>query len=167
MVVCPLLQLLGSEKEKLDFQLVLWTSNYHNFLAWGHFLLVLVGDLVRRFMESKVWRPLSWQNKKNTQSAKQRSACLKFVKKHKSLTVERGRDDYLFLDQCPKYFFYLPNVYCLGVEMAPAQQVIKKLKMNHLGLYKLHVLSHSRPQLLQSVKKKKKTKKKQREHAGY
>ena len=64
MVVCPLLQLLGSEKEKLDFQLVLWTSNYHNFLAWGHFLLVLVGDLVRRFMESKVWRPLSWQKKK-------------------------------------------------------------------------------------------------------
>ena len=44
--------------------------------------------------------------------------------------------------------------------MAPAQQVIKKLKMNHLGLYKLHILSHSRPQLLQSVKKKKKTKKK-------
>ena len=39
--------------------------------------------------------------------------------------------------------------------MAPAQQVIKKLKMNHLGLYTLHVLSHSRPQLLQSVKKKK------------
>ena len=56
------------KKKKLDFQLVLWTSNYHNFLAWGHFLLVLVGDLVRRFMESKVWRPLSWQkNKKNTQ----------------------------------------------------------------------------------------------------
>ena len=44
--------------------------------------------------------------------------------------------------------------------MAPAQQVIKKLKMSHLGLYTLHVLSHSRPQLLQSVKKKK-----QRGHA--
>ena len=43
--------------------------------------------------------------------------------------------------------------------MAPAQQVIKKLKMNHLGLYTLHVLSHSRPQLLQSVKKKKNNKK--------
>ena len=42
--------------------------------------------------------------------------------------------------------------------MAPAQQVIKKLKMNHLGLYKLHVLSHSRPQI-QQRKKKKKTKK--------
>ena len=49
--------------------------------------------------------------------------------------------------------------------MAPAQQVIKKLKMNHLGLYTLHVLSHSRPQLLQSVKRKKT--KKQRGHAGY
>ena len=47
--------------------------------------------------------------------------------------------------------------------MAPAQQVIKKLKMSHLGLYTLHVLSHSRPQLLQRVKKKKP--KKQRGHA--
>ena len=38
-------------------------------------------------------------------SAKQRlrSARLKFVKKNKSLTVERGRNDHLFLDQCPKY----------------------------------------------------------------
>ena len=33
-------------------------------------------------------------------SAKQRSARLKFVKKNKSL-VERGRNDHLFLDQCP------------------------------------------------------------------
>ena len=45
-----------------------------------------------------------------TQSAKQRSAYLKFVKENKSLTVERGRDDDLFLDQCPKYFFQLPEV---------------------------------------------------------
>ena len=36
-------------------------------------------------------------------SAKQRSARLKFVKKNKSLTVEKGRNDNLFLDQWPKY----------------------------------------------------------------
>ena len=36
-------------------------------------------------------------------SAKQCSARLKFIKKSKSLTVERGRNDHLFLDQCPKY----------------------------------------------------------------
>ena len=35
--------------------------------------------------------------------AKQRSARLKFVKKNKSLTVGRGRNDHLFLDKCPKY----------------------------------------------------------------
>ena len=43
----------------------------------------------------------------------------------------------------------------LGVEVAPAHQALKKLQMNHLGLYTLHDLSHSRPQLLQIVKKKK------------
>ena len=42
--------------------------------------------------------------------------------------------------------------------MASAYQAIKKLKMNHLGLYTLHDLSHSIPQLLQSVKKKTTTK---------
>ena len=40
-----------------------------------------------------------------TQSAKQRSAHIKFVKKYKSLTAKRGRDDYLFLNQCPKYLY--------------------------------------------------------------
>ena len=50
------------------------------------------------------------KKKKSTQSSKQRAACLIFVKKYKCLTVERGRDDYLFLDQCPKYFFHLPNL---------------------------------------------------------
>ena len=42
--------------------------------------------------------------------------------------------------------------------MSSAYQAIKKLKMNHLGLYTLHDLSHSMPQLLQSVKKTKQTK---------
>ena len=44
----------------------------------------------------------------------------------------------IFFDECPKYiFFQLPNLnkYCLEVEMAPAQQVIKKLKMDHLWVY--------------------------------
>ena len=57
-------------------------------------------------MKSKVWRPLRWQ--KNLYSrpgplAKQRSVRFKFVKKDKSLTVEMGRNDHLFLDQSPKY----------------------------------------------------------------
>ena len=38
------------------------------------------------------------------------------------------------------YFFQLPklNKYCLGVELAPAHQVIKKLKMDHLWVYTLY-----------------------------
>ena len=87
-------------------------------------------------------------------SAKQRSARLKFVKKNKSLTVERGQNDHLFLDQCPKYIVSAAlskKLYCLGVEVAPAQQVIKKLKMNHLGPYMLHGLSHLIPQRLQMM----------------
>ena len=41
-------------------------------------------------------------------SAKQRSARLKFLKKNKNFTVERGRNDHLFLDQCPKYIVSPP-----------------------------------------------------------
>ena len=52
--------------------------------------------------------------------------------------------------------------------MASAYQAIKKLKMNHLGLYTLHDLSHLILQLLQSVKKKtKQTNKKQRGYGDY
>ena len=38
------------------------------------------------------------------------------------------------------FFFQLPklNKYCLGVELAPAHQVIKKLKMDHLWVYTLY-----------------------------
>ena len=56
-------------------------------------------------------------------SAKQRSASLKFVKKNKSLTVERGQNDQLFVDQCPKYIVSAAlskKLYCLGVEVTPA-----------------------------------------------
>ena len=68
-------------------------------------------------------------------------ARLKFEKKYKSLAVEGGRGDYLFWMNGPKYiFFQLPNLkkYCWGVEMVPAHQVIKKLKMDHLWLYTLY-----------------------------
>ena len=77
-------------------------------------------------MKSKVWRPLRWQKKLYSRpgpSAKQRSARLKFVKKNKSLTVESGRNDYLFLDQYPKYIVSAAlskKLYCLGVEVTPA-----------------------------------------------
>ena len=56
-------------------------------------------------------------------SAKQRSARLKFVKKNKSLTVERGRNDHLFLDPCPNDIASAAlskKLYCLGVEVTPA-----------------------------------------------
>ena len=39
----------------------------------------------------------------------------------------------MFLFQLPKL-----NKYCLGVELAPAHQVIKRLKMDHLSVYTLY-----------------------------
>ena len=44
-------------------------------------------------------------NKTSALSAKQRSARLKFLKGYESVTVNRGRDDYLFLDECLKHIF--------------------------------------------------------------
>ena len=43
------------------------------------------------------------------------------------------------------FFFQLPklNKYCLGVELALAHQVIEKLKMDHLWVYKLYPTSCS------------------------
>ena len=44
----------------------------------------------------------------------------------------------IFFCCIPKiYFFQLPklNKFCLGVELDPAHQVIKKLKMDHLWVY--------------------------------
>ena len=69
-------------------------------------------------------------------------------------------------DQMPNIyiFFQLPklNEYCLGVELAPAHQVIKKvLNGSSVGL---QAVSHSMPQRLQHVIKKKK---KQKGHASY
>ena len=35
-------------RKEREFQPVLWASNSHITLAWGHILLILVNDLVRR-----------------------------------------------------------------------------------------------------------------------
>ena len=52
----------------------------------------------------------------------------------------RGPDDYLFWIMPKISFFQLSklNKYCLGVELAPAHQVIKKLKLDHLWVYTLY-----------------------------
>ena len=51
----------------------------------------------------------------------------------------RGPGWLSFVDECPKYiyFFQLPKVnkYCLGVQLASAHQVMKKLKIDHLWVY--------------------------------
>ena len=75
--------------------------------------------------------------KTSAQSTKQRPARLKFVKKYKILAVEGARVDYTCLVKYPKYVLFFSYKYCLGVELAPANQVIKKLKMDHLWLYTL------------------------------
>ena len=41
--------LLIQGSKKLEFQLALFASGSHILLAWGHFLLILVNDLVRRW----------------------------------------------------------------------------------------------------------------------
>ena len=51
----------------------------------------------------------------------------------------------IFFGWMPKiYFFQLPklNKFCLGVELDPAHQVIKKLKMDHLWVYTLYPNSY-------------------------
>ena len=49
----------------------------------------------------------------------------KCVKKYKNLIVEGGRDDYLFWTNAQNQFFF-------NLEVTPAYQVIKRLKINHL-----------------------------------
>ena len=55
----------------------------------------------------------------------------------------RGPGLLSFLDECPKYTFSAPKVNkcCLGVELDPSHQVIKKLKMDHLWVYTLYPTS--------------------------
>ena len=69
--------------------------------------------------------------------------------------MEGGRDDYLFWMNAQNICFQLPklNKYCLGAELAAAQQVIKKLKMDHMWVY---TQTHFMPQRPQNVIKKKK-----------
>ena len=54
--------------------------------------------------------------------------------------MEGDLDDNRFWMNAQKNFFQLPklNKYCLGVELDPAYQVIKKLKMDHLWVYMLY-----------------------------
>ena len=71
-------------------------------------------------------------------------ARFKFVKKYKSLTVEGDQDYYLFWTNAQNIFFFqLPKLSkcCLGVELDPAHQVIKKVKMDHLWVYTLYPTS--------------------------
>ena len=62
---------------------------------------------------------------------------------YKSLAVDGGRDDYPFCRNAQNIFFQPPklNKYCLGIELDPAHQVIKKLKMDHLWVYTLYPTS--------------------------
>ena len=57
--------------------------------------------------------------------------------------MKGGLDDYLFWINAQNNFFQLPklNKYCLGVELDPAHQVIKELKMDHLWVYTLYPTS--------------------------
>ena len=68
-------------------------------------------------------------------------------------------DDYLFWMNAQNIFFQLPklNKYCLGVELDPAHQVIKK-NGSFVGL---QAVSHSMPQRQQNVINK------QKGHASY
>ena len=58
--------------------------------------------------------------------------------------MEGDRDYYLFWMNAQNIFFFqLPklNKFCLGVELDPVHQVIKKLKMDHLWVYTLYPTS--------------------------
>ena len=62
----------------------------------------------------------------------------------KALLWKGGGDDCLFwMNAQNKFFFQLSklNKYCLRVELAPAHQVMKKLKMDHLSVYTLYPTS--------------------------
>ena len=108
-------------------------------------------------------------NKKNPslRPAKQRSARLKFAKKYKSSTkalLWKGARMIIFSwINAQNILFQLPNLKI---------QVIKKLKMNHLGLYTLHgatwLIPFNAATATECDKKKNKNKKqiKQRGHAG-
>ena len=60
--------------------------------------------------------------------------------------MEGGQDDFLFWMNAQNiYFFQLPKLkkYCLVVELAPAHQVIKELKMDHLWVFTLYIPHHA------------------------
>ena len=61
-------------------------------------------------MKSDCWIKACEMAKKTLLSPPSKVQLVSLYKKYKSLTAERGRDDYLFLDDLPKIFFRLPNL---------------------------------------------------------
>ena len=82
--------------------------------------------------------------------------------------MEGGRDDYLYwMNAQNGFFFQLPklNKYCLGVELDPAHQVIKKAQNG--SFVGLHAVSQFMPQRLQNAIKTTTTTTKQKGHASH
>ena len=52
-----LIRMIIRARKELEFQLVLWATNSHISLARGHFLHILVNDLVRRWL---AWTLVHW-----------------------------------------------------------------------------------------------------------
>ena len=72
--------------------------------------------------------------------------------------MEEGGDDYLFwMNAQNKFFFQLSklNKCCLGVELAPAHQVIKKLKMDAIICWSTHCIPLQAARATESDKKTK------------
>ena len=61
-------------------------------------------------MKSDGWIKACEMAKKTLLSPPSKVQLVSLHKKYKSLTAERGRDDYLFLDNMSKIFFRLPNL---------------------------------------------------------
>ena len=46
---------LKNKNKKIEFQLVLWSSSSHHFLARGYFLLVLVNPLIPKSDQHQIY----------------------------------------------------------------------------------------------------------------
>ena len=76
--------------------------------------------------------------------------------------MEGDGDDYLFCMNAQNKFFQLPklNKCCLGVELAPAHQVIKKLRMDAIICWSTHCIPLQAARATESDKKDKQKKQK-------
>ena len=75
--------------------------------------------------------------KKTLLSPQSKVQLVSLVKKYKRLTAERGRDDYLFLDNMPKTCFRLPKLkkmILFGGRSGSCVPGDKKLIVAHMGL---------------------------------